>query len=149
MKKLTILFAGLGLAGFFNLVQAETPQPSPSPGYERPMPYSANSFGYRGRIRVEKDMNEEGYQLRIYTGGDVDPEAIQVSIQGRSIMIENARSFQREERSDGEYYSYSRSSSSFRRRFSIPRYADAENMKRNVEEGVLTITLPYLDGYSR
>lgn len=149
MKKLTILVASLVMAGFFQLVQAETPQPFPSPGYERPMPYSTNSFRYRGRIRVEKGMNEEGYQLRIYTSGDVDPEAIQVSIQGRSILIENSRSFQREERSEGEYYSYSGSSSSFRRRFSIPRYADAENMKSKVEEGVLTITLPYLNGYSR
>lgn len=149
MKSLSILVSGLVMVGLVNMAPAQGPEPMPYPGYERPVPPSSNHYRYSGRIRVEKGMNEEGYQLRIYTGGDVGPESIQVSIQGRSILIENNRSMQREERSEEGYFSYSRNSSSFRRRFSIPRNADAENMQRNVEGGVLTITLPYLNGYRR
>lgn len=98
----------------------------------------------QGRMRIERDRNEEGYQLRIHISGDIDPEAIQVSVQGNSLLIVNDRSFQTEERGDQGYYSFSRSSSSMRRRLSIPRNADTENMQRRVEDGVIIITLPYL-----
>lgn len=147
MKKLILVVSGLVMTGLVNIAQAETPEPMVSPGLERPAPLSTGGYRYKGRIRIEKDRNEAGYQLRIHTSGDLDPESIQVSIQGRSILIENDRSFQREERGEQGAYSYSRSSSTFRRRLSIPRNADAENMQRSIEGGVLTITLPYLNGY--
>ncbi len=145
MKKLTLLATGLVMANLIPLVQAEIPEPMPLPGFERPVPPSASNYRYQGRVRIEKSRNEQGYLLHIYTGGDLAPESIQVSVQGRSLLIENNRSFQREEQGETGYYSYSRSSSSFRRRLSIPRDADVENMQQSVGEGVLTITLPYLN----
>ena len=147
MKKLILLGSGLVLAGLACMVHAEIPQPMPAPGFERPIPPSAGNYRYNGRVRIEKGRNDQGYQLHIYTSGDLDPESIQVSIQGRSILIENDRSVQREEQSERGYYSYSRSSSSFRRRLSIPRNADVENIQRTVGDGVLTITLPYLNDH--
>jgi HSP20 family molecular chaperone IbpA len=97
-----------------------------------------------GRIWVEKGMGQDGYQLRIYTSGDIDPESIQVKILGRTIIIENKQSLQNEESSERGFYSYSRSSTNFRRRFSIPRDADPGNMKRTIVNGVITLTLPFL-----
>ena len=149
MKKTVVFLVGFTMFGCFGLATAESLEQSTSPGYMRPLPPTASGIRYRGRIRIEKGMNEDGYQLRIYTSEDVDPQAIQVSVQGHSILIENARSFKREERNDRGFFSYSRSSSHFRRRLSLPRNADAENMQRSVEDGVLTITLPYLNGYRR
>jgi hypothetical protein len=149
MKKSVVFLVGFMMFGWLGSATAEPLEQTPSPGYMRPLPPASSSFRYRGRIRIEKGMNEDGYQLRIYTSEDVDPEAIQVSVQGHSILIESARSFKREERNDHGFFSYSRSSSHFRRRLSLPRNADAENLQRNVEDGVLIITLPYLNGYRR
>ena len=145
MKQLSRIFTALIVTGSVWSVQAEFQSPMPPPMIQGP---SLGSYSYHGSIRIEKDRDEVGYQLRIYPGGDLSPESVQVSIQGRSILIENNRSFQREERSE-HGYNYARSSNRFRRRLSIPRYADVENMQRRVENGVLIITLPYLNGYGR
>ncbi len=151
MKNTILFLTILILPAFAAIVGAQTPEMMPTPGYgmdrtDAPRP---DNYRFRGRIRIEKDRNEFGYQLKIYTSGDFDPESVQVSIQGNSILIENDRSFQREERYERGGYSYSRNSSSFRRRLSIPRNADVNNMTRHVENGVLIINLPYLNGYGR
>jgi HSP20 family molecular chaperone IbpA len=97
-----------------------------------------------GRVWVEKGMAQDGYKLYVHTSKDIDPRSIQVSIVGRTVIIESKQSFQQEERNDRGIYSYSRSSTNFRRRFSIPRNADTENMSRTESGGVITITLPFL-----
>ena len=146
MKKLITILSTLILVGLGNSLQAELPDRY-GPGYfQRPSFPSSVGYRHQGRIHVEKGMNEEGYQLRIHTSGDIDPESIQVNILGNSILLENDQSFKREERNERGYYSFSRSSRNFRRRFSIPRNADIENMKQSVEAGVITITLPFLNG---
>ncbi|MEN8129259.1 MAG: Hsp20 family protein [Pseudomonadota bacterium] len=147
MKKLITILSTLILVGLGNSLQAEWPDRYGPGYYQRPPLPSSAGYRQQGRMHIEKGMNEEGYQLRIHASGDINPESIHVGIQGNSILIENDQSLQREERNEGGYYSYSRSSRNFRRRISIPRNADIENMQRSVEAGVITITLPFLNGY--
>jgi HSP20 family molecular chaperone IbpA len=143
MNKSILFVAGMMMIGSISLVQAEAMESVPPPGTQSPGSPGTSGYPFHGRIRIEKGRNEEGYQLRIYTGGNIDPESVQVTIQGRSILIENDQSFQREERNERGAFNYARSSSHIRRRFSIPRQADVDKMQRRVEDGVLIITLPY------
>jgi HSP20 family molecular chaperone IbpA len=146
MKIISAISLFISINSFVALLPADPLDRYDRPAYQPLPPYAIQYQDY-GRIWVEKDMNQDGYQLRIHTRGDVSPESIQVSVIGRTILIENKQSFQQEERTDRGYYSYSRSSSNFRRRFSIPRNADVENMARTDEKGTITITFPYLSRY--
>jgi HSP20 family molecular chaperone IbpA len=117
------------------------------PGNYGPGAYAApsNSFSVQKGMRFERGRDEKGYTLRIYTRG-ISPEAIQASVRGRTLVVENQESRQVEQRSDRGSYSFSSSSSSMRRRFPLPPDADAQAMQRTVEDGVIVITLPYASG---
>ena len=141
IKAVVIVTPLLGLA---NQTTAQPPEAYSNPIFQPPLPPSSMQYRSYGRIWVEKGMDKDGYKLQIYTSNDIDPASIQVRIAGRAIIIESNQSFQQEERSDRGFYSYSHSSSNFRRRFSIPRDADIENMNRTENNGVITITLPFL-----
>jgi hypothetical protein len=147
MKIINGVLSLILLAGLVNQTYGQPPDVHSMPLFQPPLPPSSMQYRSFGRIWVEKSMDQEGYKLRIHTSQDFDPESIQVRIVGRAIIIESKQSFQQEERSDRGFYSYSRSSSNFRKRFAVPRNADIGNMKRSVGNGVITITLPYLDYY--
>ena len=144
MKSIKAVVSIALLVGLAYQSYAQPPEAYNNPTFQPPLPPSNMQYRSFGRIWVEKGMDQEGYKLLIYTSKDIDPESIQVRITGHTIIIESKQSFQQEERSDRGFYSYSRSSSNFRRRFSIPRNADAENMQRTENNGVITITLPFV-----
>jgi hypothetical protein len=144
MKIIKVVVIVTSLLGLVNQTTAQSPEAFSNPIFQPPMPPSSMQYRSYGRIWVEKGMDQDGYKLRIYTSKDIDPASIQVRTVGRSIIIESNQSFQQEERSDRGFYSYSHSSSDFRRRFSIPRNADIGNMNRTENDGVITITLPFL-----
>jgi HSP20 family molecular chaperone IbpA len=143
MKSIMVILLTASLTGFIHNSYAFPPY---GYGYND---YQAYPPGYgRGpvrhqAIRIERDRDEHGYLVNVHLDENTQPEAIQVSVRGRHLLIESKRSLQREERDEG-HYSYSRSSSSFRRRFLIPSDADAANMQRSDQQGLISITLPYL-----
>jgi len=98
-------------------------------------------------MHIERDMNESGYELRIFTGQE-SPESVQVEVQGRSILITRSQSEQSQQSDDRGSYSFSRSFSDFKRRVSVPRDADAEKMQRVDGDGVITVTLPRQEGFA-
>ncbi|MGD8590615.1 MAG: Hsp20 family protein [Chromatiales bacterium] len=144
MKIVNAIVVATLLLGLVSPIYAQPPEAYGNPMFQPPLPPSSMQYRSYGRIWVEKGMDQDGYKLQIYTSNDIDPASIQVRIVGHTIIIESKQSYQQEERSDRGFYSYSRSSSNFRRRFSIPRDADIENMKRTENNGVITITLPFL-----
>jgi HSP20 family molecular chaperone IbpA len=107
-------------------------------GYASP----SNRFSVQKGIRFERFRDQRGYHLRIHTRG-IDPEALQVSVQGRSLVVENRESHRLEQRNDRGSYQFAAASASLRRRLPLPPDADAGAMKRSVENGVVVITLPY------
>jgi len=148
MKKLFIAFVtSLLLAGPMQVTAQDADTDTPivpdngmygQRGYP---PRHSDAYRQRRGIRIERGINEEGYYLNIFTG-EAGPESVQVEIQGRNILLQRSRSTQTEKRDDHGAYSFSRRSSGFRRRISLPRDADPEQMRRTESEGVITIILP-------
>lgn len=115
-------------------------QPPYDYGYQSQGPAST----HRSNRRFERAMSAEGYLLIVRPGRGVDPESVQISIQNGTILVETKTSIQREETGDRGYYSFSSSSSRMRRRFPLPPDADVEKMRREVRDGEIIITLPFL-----
>jgi HSP20 family molecular chaperone IbpA len=117
------------------------------PGYYNPGgPYNwgveaPSAFHVQRRVRFRQDQDESGYHLRIFLQG-YTPEAIQVSVDGRSLLVENKEAHQVENRNERSY-NFVSSSSSMRRRFRLPWDADVNGMQRSEKKGEIVITLPY------
>lgn len=139
MKLRAIMIPTLILSTFSMGVLA---QPPGYYGMDRGYATSPNSFSVQQGVRFERGRDQNGYTLRILTQG-ISPDAIQVNVRGHTLVVENQESHQVEQRSDRGSYHFSSTSSSMRRRFTLPPDADVQAMKRTVEEGVITITLPY------
>jgi HSP20 family molecular chaperone IbpA len=138
--KVILLIGAVLLLVFGSSALAQHPGTGPDQrfGYHSP----SNRYSVQKGVRFERYRDSAGYQLKIHTRG-MDPEAIQVSVQGRSLVVENRESHQVEQRNDRGSYQFATTSSSMRRRFPIPPDADPGAMRRSVEEGVVVITLPY------
>ena len=109
--------------------------------YAYPAPPPRPEFRARRGIRIQRGISPQGYYLKIDTG-DQGPESIQIEVRGREILIRRLESTQTEQQDKRGGYSFSRSSSSFRRRLSLPRDADPAQMSRSEEGGMITLTFP-------
>jgi HSP20 family molecular chaperone IbpA len=139
MKSMALISV-LCLLAVTGLALAQPPGAFSRQGYGHAPP--ANRFSVQKGIRFERFRDQNGYHLRIHTQG-MDPEALQVSIQGRSLVVQNRESHQVEHRSERGSYQFATSSTNMRRRFRLPPDADEQAMQRSVEEGSLVITFPY------
>ncbi len=127
-----------------------TLQAQPYSGYP---PYGAGApsshssgFSTQKGMRFLKSRDEEGYILRIEIRG-ISPEAIQTTLNGRTLSVQSSESQQVERRSDRGGYSFSSVSSNMRRRFHLPPDADIAGMQRSEEDGAVVIRFPYAEGY--
>jgi HSP20 family molecular chaperone IbpA len=117
------------------------------PGYYHPGMSSSraaqapSSFHVQRGVRFRQDQDDSGYHLRILLQG-YSPDAIQVSVDGRSLLVENKEMHRVENRNE-RGHSFVSSSSSMRRRFRLPWNADVNGMQRSEKEGEIVITLPY------
>jgi HSP20 family protein len=72
---------------------------------------------------------------------DVKFEDIQVNLENDTLTLKGERKF--EKASDkGGYHRIERSYGSFERSFTVPNTVDAEHVKADYNNGVLTVTLP-------
>jgi HSP20 family protein len=72
---------------------------------------------------------------------DVRLEDIQVNLENDTLTLKGQRKF--EKASDkGGYHRIERSYGSFERSFTVPNTVDAEHVKADYKNGVLTVTLP-------
>ena len=142
MRKILPLFGVAVVACFTLPVLHAQPPGYPAGGpYHRPPMERTHGFNVQRSVRFRKDQDEHGYHLRIHTRG-YTPEAIQVKVEGPFLLVENQEAHRTENRHE-RGYSFSSSSSSMRRRFRLPRNADAAAMQRTEQDGVVVITLPY------
>ncbi|GMH04234.1 hypothetical protein Nepgr_006073 [Nepenthes gracilis] len=65
--------------------------------------------------------------------------------EGRVLQISGERSREQEEKTD-KWHRVERSSGKFLRRFGLPENAKVEEVKASMENGVLTITVPKMEG---
>ncbi len=72
---------------------------------------------------------------------DVDMKDIQVEIENGTLTLKGERKFEKEEKETG-YHRIERSYGSFARYFSLPDTVEADKVKADYKNGVLTVTLP-------
>jgi HSP20 family molecular chaperone IbpA len=139
--KFIALISVLALLAVSHLAIAQPTGFVPGQGYGYAFP--ANRFSMQQGMRFKRYRDETGYQLMIYTRG-MDPEAIQVAVRGRLLVVQNRESHRVERYGDRGSYRFAAASSNMKRRFPLPPDADAAAMRRSVEDGVVILTLPYI-----
>ena len=82
----------------------------------------------------------DAYVVEIDLPG-IDPENVEVLIEGRTLSV-RGHFEQEEEKNEGGYLLKERRSGDFVRAIALPGMVDTEGAKSEVENGVLTITLP-------
>ncbi len=151
---------GLGLAACWLAIAAQAypaygygPPPGYPPfpgGYAEPPGYSYGPTQARPssgeRLNITRDADANAYYLTIDTQG-VDPKAVQVRIDGRSILVGMDRSKQdsvQQTFDEGRGYirSYSLSRGQTNRRFTLPQDAETGAMQREDKDNQVRIVIP-------
>ena len=145
MKRLILTLACALLAAQFAPLSAQprvdrafTAQADSGHPYATPRPRRANPV-----IPIRRWADSDGYHLQIFTGSD-DPQAIDVRLSGRSLLLSSARSFQTDRQDSQGVRRFEHRFSRFSRRLPVPRDADTANMRTREQDGVMTITFPRL-----
>lgn len=88
------------------------------------------------------DVFEEGDRIRITAEiPGVDPEDINISLEGNLLTIHGTKQQEAEQRTE-RVHRYERTYGAFERSFTLPASVDAQNIKAEYDNGVLTVTLP-------
>jgi HSP20 family protein len=99
---------------------------------------AGESVGWTPACDIYED--EEGVALRFELAG-VDPEDVDVRFENGVLTVKGDRKLEREEKREN-YHRIERSYGTFTRSFSLPGTVDADKVKAETKNGVLTITLP-------
>ncbi len=84
--------------------------------------------------------NKDGYIFKADLPG-VKKDDIEVSLTGNRLQISGKRDEEKETKGD-TFYTYERAYGSFSRSFTLPEGADADHVKTELKDGVLTLVLP-------
>ena len=84
---------------------------------------------------------EEGRFLITADVPGVDPKDIDVTMENGILTIRGERKLERDVKENG-FRRVERMHGTFYRRFSLPDYADADNISASCKNGVLTVTVP-------
>ncbi|HSS65242.1 MAG TPA: Hsp20/alpha crystallin family protein [Gammaproteobacteria bacterium] len=84
---------------------------------------------------------EEGRFLITADVPGVEPQAIDVTMENGMLTIKGERKMESDVKENG-FRRVERMHGTFYRRFSLPDYADADNISANCKNGVLTVTVP-------
>lgn len=88
------------------------------------------------------DIFEETDSIRIMAEvPGVRPEDVKISLEGNVLTVHGQKQQLAEERTE-RVHRYERTYGAFERTFTLPSSVDANSIKANYEQGVLTITLP-------
>jgi HSP20 family protein len=99
---------------------------------------AGESVGWTPACDIYED--EEGVALRFELAG-VDPKDVDVRFENGVLTVKGDRKLEREEKREN-YHRIERSYGTFTRSFSLPGTVDADKVKAETKNGVLTITLP-------
>ena len=71
----------------------------------------------------------------------VDPKDVEVRVEDNTLYLKGERKFEKEVK-EQNYHRVERSYGSFARSFSLPNSIDAEKVKAEYKDGMLTLTMP-------
>jgi HSP20 family protein len=84
--------------------------------------------------------NENDIVLKAELPG-VDPKDVEVRVEDNTLYLKGERKFEKEVKEEN-YHRVERSYGSFARSFSLPNSINAEKVKAEYKDGLLTLTLP-------
>jgi HSP20 family protein len=96
------------------------------------------SVGWTPACDIFED--EDSLQLRFELAG-VDPKDVDVRFENGVLTVKGERKLEREDKREN-YHRVERSYGTFTRSFSLPGTVNAEGIKAESRNGVLTVTLP-------
>ncbi len=99
---------------------------------------AGESVGWTPACDIYED--EEGVTLRFELAG-VDPQDVDVHFENGVLTVKGERKLEKEEKREN-YHRVERSFGTFTRSFSLPGSVDAEKIKAETKNGVLTVALP-------
>jgi HSP20 family protein len=99
---------------------------------------SGESVGWTPACDIFEDA--EGVTLRFELAG-VDPKDVEVRFENGVLTLRGERKLEKEEKKD-DYHRIEMSYGAFTRTFSLPGTVDAEKIKAEAKNGVLTVMLP-------
>jgi HSP20 family protein len=99
---------------------------------------AGESVGWTPPCDVYED--EEGVSLRFELAG-VDPKDVDVRFENGVLTVKGERKLEREDKREN-YHRIERSYGTFTRSFALPGSVDAEKIRAESKNGVLTIVLP-------
>ena len=99
---------------------------------------AGESVGWTPACDIYED--EESVALKFELAG-VDPKDVDVRFENGVLTVKGERKLEKEDRREN-YHRVERSYGTFTRSFSLPGSLDAERIKAEAKNGVLTITLP-------
>jgi len=99
---------------------------------------AGESVGWTPACDIYED--EEGVTLRFELAG-VDPQDVDVHFENGVLTVKGERRLEKEEKREN-YHRVERSFGTFTRSFSLPGSVDAEKIKAETKNGVLTVALP-------
>jgi HSP20 family protein len=73
---------------------------------------------------------------------EVDPKNVGIQLENGTLTLKGERKFEQEQKNGKGFHRIERSYGSFVRAFSLPDTVDAENVKADYKNGVLTVTVP-------
>jgi HSP20 family protein len=99
---------------------------------------NGESVGWTPACDIFED--EDALQLRFELAG-VDPKDVDVRFENGVLTVKGERKLEREDKREN-YHRVERSYGTFTRAFSLPSTVNAEGIKAETKNGVLTVTLP-------
>lgn len=104
------------------------------------MPYAGGQTGAELQPRFEVKETRDGYVFKADLPG-VREEDLDISLTGNRLVISGKR--QSEERKEDErFYAYECAYGSFSRAFTLPEGIDADHVRADLKDGVLTLMIP-------
>jgi len=83
---------------------------------------------------------KDGYVFKADVPGIKDAD-LDITVTGNRLSVSGKRESEKEDKSD-QYYAYERSYGSFTRSFTLPEGANAEQIRADLKDGVLTLAVP-------
>jgi HSP20 family protein len=99
---------------------------------------AGESVGWTPACDVYED--EEALALRFELAG-VDPKKVDIRFENGVLTLRGERKLEKEERREN-YHRVELSYGAFTRSFSLPATVDAEKIRADAKDGILTVTLP-------
>ena len=105
---------------------------------DRLLARGGESMGWAPKVDIYED--EEGVDLRFELAG-VEPKDVDIRFENGVLTLRGDRKLEKEEKKDN-YHRVELSYGTFTRSFSLPGTVDAEKIRAESKNGVLTVHLP-------